>query len=72
MTGKRIAGVLFLFAAAYFIVIAVLSLSAGDGPALGDPSGLGVSRAVGTFLPSIVTLIVGLWLLKKPGPTRRA
>jgi hypothetical protein len=28
-----------------------------------DPSGLGVSRAVGAFLPSIIAIILGLWLV---------
>ena len=29
-------------------------------------AGLGVSYAVGAFLPSLVALIIGLWLFKKP------
>ena len=33
---------------------------------VGDSSGLGVSRMVGSFLPSVLVLAVGLWLLQKP------
>jgi hypothetical protein len=82
MSGKRIGGVVCLVLAALLLVGAISSLSRGDGPELGDASGLGVSRAVGAFLPTLVALIVGLWLLKKPvprdpaepgdGPDRRA
>ena len=68
MSGKRIVGVVCLVLAALLVVSAISSLSRGDGPALGDASGLGVSRAVGAFLPSLLALIVGLWLLKKPIP----
>lgn len=33
---------------------------------VGDESGLGVSRLVGAFLPSVVFLALGLWLFQKP------
>ena len=66
MSGKRIGGIVCLVLAALLIVSAISSLSRGDGPALGNASGLGVSRAVGALLPSIVMLILGLWLFKKP------
>ncbi len=33
-----------------------------------DPSGLGVSRMVGAFLPFLVSLSIGLWLLTKKTP----
>uniref|UniRef100_A0A7C4QMJ8 Uncharacterized protein n=1 Tax=Schlesneria paludicola TaxID=360056 RepID=A0A7C4QMJ8_9PLAN len=66
MSGKRIAGIVCLVFAALFLISGVSSMTRAEGPALGDPSGLGVSRAVGRFLPSLIIAIVGLWLLKKP------
>jgi hypothetical protein len=72
MSGKQVAGVGCLVLAVLFALGAIGSLLGGDGPELGDPSGLGVSRAVGAFLPSLVALIVGVWLLKKPGPSDHA
>jgi len=68
MSGKRIGGIVCLALAALLSVGAVSSLSRGDGPAINDAAGLGVSRAVGALLPSLAALIVGLWLLKKPVP----
>jgi len=72
MSAKRIAGVVCLVLAALLVISAVMSLTRGNGPALGDASGLGVSRAVGAFLPSVIVLILGLWLFKTPGPSNRA
>ncbi len=66
MTGKRIGGVVCLVLAAGFLLGGVSSLTKGAGPGLNDESGVGVSRAVGAFLPFMVTLILGLWLIKKP------
>jgi hypothetical protein len=60
MNGKRIAGVVCLILGALLLVGAISSLTFGEGPGLTDPRGLGVSRAVGAFLPSLVALIVGL------------
>jgi hypothetical protein len=68
MTGKRIGGIVSLILAALLVVSAIGSLARRDGPALTDASGLGVSRAVGAFLPATAALILGLWLLKKPTP----
>jgi hypothetical protein len=67
MTGKRSA-IVCLALAALLAVGAVSSLLRHDGPRLGDDSALGVSHAVGAFLPSLIALILGLWLLKKPAP----
>ena len=66
MSGKQVGGIACLVLAGLLVVSAISSLSAGRGPALDDASGLGVSRAVGAFLPSMAVLILGLWLLKKP------
>ena len=68
MTGKRIGGIVCLFLAALFVVGAISALTRDDAPAVGDASGVGVSYAVGAFLPSLVFAILGLWLLKKPAP----
>ena len=34
--------------------------------AVNDPSGVGVSRLVGAFLPSVLVFAVGAWLFQKP------
>jgi hypothetical protein len=65
MSGKRIGGIVCLVLAVLLAVSAIRSLSGGGGPALNDESGLGVSRAVGAFLPTIAALIIGLILLRK-------
>ena len=64
MTGKRIVGIVFLILAVVLFIRGVFTASSG--PAIGDPSGLGVSYMVGAFLPAIVVLIIGLWLFQKP------
>ena len=64
MSWKRIGGIVCLVIAALLVVAAVSSLTRGDGPALNAGSGLGVSHAVGAFLPAVVMAILGLWLLK--------
>lgn len=72
MSGKQIGGIVCLVLAALLVVSAISSLSRGNGVAVGDASGLGVSRAVGAFLPSVVASIAGLWLLKTPTPKKPA
>jgi hypothetical protein len=66
MNGKQVAGIICMGAAVLPGVTAVISLS--QGPSVADPSGLGVSRAVGAFLPAVAALILGAWLLQKPKP----
>jgi hypothetical protein len=39
----------------------------GRMPGLDDPSGEGVSEAIGTFLPTLLLLILGAWLWQKGG-----
>lgn len=68
MSGKRIAGLVCILLAALLGLGAVASLSVGNGPAVNDGSGLGVSRAVGAFLPAFGMLILGVWLFQKPKP----
>jgi uncharacterized membrane protein HdeD (DUF308 family) len=64
MSGKQIGGIVCFFLAALFMVTGVNTIVKNQG--LADPSGLGVSRAMGTMLPGLVTLIVGVWLFQKP------
>lgn len=66
MSGKRIGGTVCLILAACLFLGAVNAIATGDGPALNDASGLGVSRAVGAFAPFMAALILGLWLIQKP------
>jgi hypothetical protein len=70
MSGRRIGGVACCLLAAALFVVAVSDNRKGDGPAIGNASGLGVSRAVGRFLPSVLVLALGLALLRKT-PDRR-
>jgi hypothetical protein len=65
MNWKRTLGIACLVLAALGVVVGVRSMGRGEGPALGDASGLGVSHAVGTFMPALIALILGLWLLGK-------
>lgn len=67
MSGKRIGGIVCLVLACMFLLSGASSLTRGDGPAIGDRTGLGVSHAVGAFLPALVAAVVGLRLLQKPG-----
>jgi hypothetical protein len=50
------------------VFAAIGTMTRGDGPALDDPSGLGVSRLVGALLVPLVLLILGIWFLQKPAP----
>lgn len=62
---ERIAGVVCLVLAAV-VVLANLPTTLSQGPALSDPSGLGVSRTVGVFLIPLLLVIVALKLFQKP------
>ncbi|OWK35060.1 hypothetical protein FRUB_09902 [Fimbriiglobus ruber] len=64
MSGRRIGGVVCIAFAALMLVAG--SSAKSEGPALTDPSGLGVSAAVGRFIVPLLVFIVGLWLLQKP------
>jgi hypothetical protein len=63
MSGKRIAGAVCCVLALGLFIGGITRSSRG--PALSDPSGLGVSRMVGALLPSILVLALGLWLIQK-------
>lgn len=65
MTGKRIGGVMCLVLAVVLLVGGIMRVT-GEGPAVADGSGLGVGYAVASFLPFLLALTVGLWLLQKP------
>lgn len=64
--GRRIAGLICLVVAAAAGLAAVRARLQPDSLAISDPSGLGISQAVGNFLPATLLLIVGLWLSKRP------
>ena len=64
MSIRRIAGIVCLALAAVTVITGFDILSKGLG--ITDPSGLGVSRAVGVFVPTMALLIAGLILVQKP------
>ena len=70
MSGRRIGGVVCCLLAAALFLVGVSATIKGDGLAIGNASGLGVSQAVGRFLPSLLVLALGLALLQKK-PDRR-
>lgn len=51
MNPKQIGGVACCVLAVLLFGAAVVSLITRPGPGIADPSGLGISRAVGAFLP---------------------
>ena len=61
---RRIFGIIALVLAALSAVAGIQTVL--HGPALMDPSGTGISRAVGAFLPLLLLAIVAVWLLKTP------
>ena len=63
MGGKRIAGIVCFVLAVGLLISGVLTIMRG--PDVLDDTGVGVSRAVGAFLPSLAALIVGLLLFRK-------
>lgn len=60
MTGKQVGGLVCLLLSGLLAVGAVSSITGGDGPAVGDKTGLGVSRVIGAFLPMVLMLVIGL------------
>jgi len=66
MADRKTAGIACLILAALFVVVAVKNTFLTPSIPVGDASGLGVSRAVGSFLPSVVVLALAIWLLQKP------
>lgn len=66
MTVKQIIGIVSLVFALGLLFNGISVISSGEGPSISDPSGLGVSRAVGAFLPFVIFFILGVWLIQKP------
>jgi hypothetical protein len=66
MANSKSFGIGCLVLAALFAAAAINTTFISPQVPVGDASGLGVSRMVGAFLPSIVLLAVAVWLLKKP------
>lgn len=72
MSVKRIAGFVFLVLAGLFLLSGIRVITSDEGPGLTNSTGIGVSRAVGAMMPSMLMLIIGLALLKKPKPSDRS
>ena len=66
MTNRQKNGIGCFVLAAVLAGVAVNNTFVSPTFPVGDDSGLGVSRLVGAFLPSIVVLALGLWLFQKP------
>jgi len=71
VSGNRTGAIASFVIAVLLLFSAIRTLSRPDTPSLTDSSGLGVSRAVGAFLPSMGALILGAWLLSKQPLTKR-
>ena len=66
MTNRTKNGIGCIIISAVLAGIAVKNSFFPDGISPTDPSGLGVSRLVGSFLPAILVLALGVWLMQKP------
>jgi hypothetical protein len=67
MTSKQTSGIVCIVLAVAFAGVAINNNFLSDNAlAVNDPSGVGVSRLVGAFLPAVVALAVGIFLLQKP------
>ena len=67
MKSKQTGGIVCIVLAVAFAGVAINNNFLADtAVAVGDPSGLGVSRLVGAFLPAVIALAVGIYLLQKP------
>ncbi len=66
MTSRQMAGIGCFVLAALFVGVAIKNSFITPTIPVGNESGLGVSRLVGAFLPSILILALGLWLFQKP------
>lgn len=66
MKNRQKTGIGCMGVAAALAVSAIKRLFESQGIAVTDPSGLGVSRLVGSFLPAIILAAVGVWLFQNP------
>ena len=66
MTNRQKNGIGCLLIALLLFGIAIKNTFVTPAIPVGDPSGLGASRMVGAFLPSILLLALGIWLFQKP------
>ena len=65
---KRLCGIICLGLTPMLVLAAISSLSRKDSLSVTNETGLGGSQMVGAFLPVMIFLILGLWLLQKPKP----
>ena len=66
MTNRQKNGLGCFLIAALLAGVAIKNSFVTPSIPVGDESGLGVSRLVGAFLPSILVFALGLWLFQKP------
>jgi hypothetical protein len=66
MTNRQKNGIGCFVIAALLAGVAIKNSFVTPAVPVGDESGLGVSRMVGAFLPSILVCALGLWLFQKP------
>ncbi|MDB4357535.1 hypothetical protein N9Z11_02590 [Mariniblastus sp.] len=66
MTNRQKNGIGCFVIAALAAGVAINNSFVTPAVAVGDASGVGVSRLVGNFIPAIALLILGLWLFQKP------
>lgn len=66
MTNQQKNGIVCIVLALILAGIAIKSTFFSDAATVGDASSLNVGRVVGSFLPSVVVLAVGLRFLQKP------
>jgi hypothetical protein len=64
MSGKQVGGIVCLVLAAALLISGINSIMGRAD--LADPSGVGASFVVGAILPSVLALIVGLVLFRRP------
>jgi hypothetical protein len=64
MSGKQVGGIVCLVLAAALLVSGFNNIMGRAD--LADPSGVGASFVVGGILPSVLVLIVGLVLFRRP------
>lgn len=65
MTQSKTVGIACLILAALLAASAVNATFISPSVSVGDASGLGVSRMVGAFLPSLICLAIAAWFLRK-------
>jgi hypothetical protein len=66
------AGIAFIVLSVAFAYVAIRITFVSPEISIDDPSGLGVSRMVGAFLPFLVTLTIGVYLVTRKSPRQNS